>query len=373
MVFSKLISIDTSVFGGIAKDYFSNNEKASSKAINAVEHLIEKGFIPFITHHHIQEILQHQDDDVVFRRWSLIKAFPRVAWMCSYWDENILGSIVDLHLLEIKLILDSGETGPDNLVKEVKDEYVKYSTGEEFVENFEQVYSQIRALGLMTNQKSKKVESLNYVTSKKVEKVKLSTLFDSSLRHPASVKEFLAGFEVQLTDSLVNNGDDKLVNPQHIAKEFVKEVSAGSEGMYADDSSLYERFVKNAGVRLDQVSPKTTVGQLARLSTYNKKIQGFLKSLDVPQEREFELSFEKQVIFCIWEHFDKAMKHEKKAHGSNMQDKHMGVFALLVDIFTVDKRVHEYFRQFSKRNTDFAGHLGKIVKLSDYSSLVFLK
>jgi len=370
VILPKLISIDTSVFGVIAKDYYSQNKKKSEKAHQVISHLNNEGYVPFLSFHHIREILQHQDDEVVFNRWSLIKKFPTVAWICSSVDENVLGSIVDLHELEVRLLLENKSDHLEKFANLVKSKYIKYSSGEEFIEHFELLYCQVRELGMIDIQRGKEIESLSHVRSKDVDNTRLSELFDSKLRTPEETKEFMKQFESDLVESLTREGDEKLSDPQDVAKSFVNEVLDEGEKLYSSNLTLYESFVKSAGVRLDQVTPKTTVGELGYLGVYNQKVKQILESLGVPEEREVELSPSEQISWIIWKHMDKAMKSGKRASGSNMEDRHMGILALFTDIFTADKRVHEYFRRLSRSEPSIYARMGEVVKLSKYSDLV---
>ncbi len=140
--------------------------------------------------------------------------------------------------------------------------------------------------------------------------------------------------------------------------------------LYSSDLPLYESTIKAAGVELEQVTPKTTVGELGYLGVYNKKVRQILDSLGIPERREVELSPGEQISWTIWKHMDKAMKSEKRASGSNMEDRYMGILALFVDIHTADKRVHEYFRRLSRSEPSIYARMGKIVKLSKYSDLL---
>ncbi len=369
MILPKLISIDTSVFGIIAKDYYSRNNKRSEKAHQVVSHLNSKGYIPLLSFHHIREILQYQDDEVVFNRWSLIKKFPTVAWICSIKDENVLGSIVDLHELEIQLLLENKNDHLARFTDLVRSKYIKYSSGEEFVEHFEPLYCQIRDLGMIDIQRGKEIESLTHVRSKNIDNTKLFELFDSRLRTPQEVRAFMREFESNLVESLKQVGDAKLTSPQSVAKSFVDEVIAEGKQLYSSEQPLYESFVKLAGVRLDQVTPKTTVGELGYLGVYNQKVRQLLGFLGIPEEKEVELLPKEQISWIIWKHMDQAMKSDKRASGSNIEDRHMGILALFTNIFTADRRVHEYFRRLSKSEPSIYAQMGKIVKLSKYSDL----
>jgi len=365
-----LISIDTSIFGKLARDYFCDDKAKNQNASETIAYLNENGFVPFISFHHIQEILQHENERVVFRRWSLINKFPIVAWMCSYEDSKILGSIFDIHQLEVKHLLENKNRTFDELISHFKTRLVQYSTGEEFVTIFEPVYCQLRDLGLVDIQRSKEIESLSHVRDKEVDKIKLTQLNHSMLKNPEEVRSYMAKYEKDLSSLLEDKGDSKLKNHKSVASKFVTEVENVGQALYSDSSpSLLEAFVLNSGVRMDQITSKTTVGDLGYLAIYNSKLSHILESLKIPLERARELSPEKHTTWVIWECLDKIMKNENMAHGSNMVDKHMSILALYVDVFTVDKRVKEYFRQLARKKSVLSGYFNNIVKLSSYSDL----
>lgn len=366
---SKLISIDTSIFGDIAKDFFSENELLHLKARDTVNHLVINGFIPFITFHHILEILQHDDTDTVLNRWSLFREFPFIAWLRSCDEDAGLGSIVDIHKIEVSLTVDGLGGDVDLLAKTVKDTLVCYTKGDAFVELFQEVYMQIRELGVLNQQRSKEIESISHASDKDIDKIKLSTLFDYQLRSPSDMVTSLKCFERNLCESLQKSGDSKLANPEAVAANFTAKVLHGSIDLFRKDISLYEAYILSSGVRIEQVSPNTTIGQLGRLSVYNKQLKDILNAMCIPAHFETKVPYKTQITWAIWEHFDAAMKFEKFAHGSNMQDKHMCVFALFTDIFTVDKRVCEYFRQLTRKNKTLNVALGSVVKLSHYTNL----
>jgi hypothetical protein len=142
--------------------------------------------------------------------------------------------------------------------------------------------------------------------------------------------------------------------------------------LYSDtNANLYESFVLNSGVRLDQVSPNTLVEEFGYISVYNKRIRIITESLGLPAEIEFKLIPQNSGVWLIWRYLDEAMKSEEKAHGSNVIDRDMSVLALVVDIFTVDRRVKEYFRQLSKKNPLLGGSFSRVDKLSNYTELKF--
>lgn len=197
----------------------------------------------------------------------------------------------------------------------------------------------------------------------------MSSLFDYQLRNPTDLTESLKVFENNLCKHLQASGDQKLSNPREEAANFTRDLLQSSVGMFGNDISVYEAYILSSGVKLEQVSKNTMIGQLGSLAVYNQQLRDILNSLGLPGHLEKQVPYGSQIIWEIWDHFETAMKFEKFAHGSNMQDKHMCVFALFTGVFTVDKRACEYFNQLTRKNKALSSVLGSVVKVSHYSNL----
>lgn len=367
---AKLISIDTSIFGVLAKDYFSSDLIKRQRAKLTVDYINHSGFIPFFTFHHIQEIIQHKNRGVVFNRWSLIKKFHTVAWLSCYEDSNILGSVIDIHKLEVKSCIDFGFVDLAHLRAIIREQLIKYCVGEWFVDNFERVYMQLRDIGAIDLNRNKEIESLSHIQDKRINSLKLSELNKSKLRPKHELIDFLQRHQKKMEAGLLSQGDKLLRDAKQSSQYFTGSVVEHASPLYlSNNENLYKAFVQNSGVRLDQVTPNTKVGELGYLSIYNKRLQIILESLNLPADLAYNLRPEDSSIWNIWRFLDEAMKNEKRAHGSNVIDRDMSILALCVDVFTVDKRVKEYLRQFSIKKPELCKSFGAVVKLSTYSDL----
>lgn len=368
LITPKVISIDTSIFGDFARDYYSANEIRRSNARQLIQYMSSKGLVPFISFHHIEEILQHRSDTVVFDRWSLLKRFPAIAWLNAYSDSNALGSILDIQTAEVKYLVDNGDS-IDNLIKYVKHKLVNYSSGEWFVNQFEDAYCTLRESGQVDIQSKKIIESLSFVQNKNVSKTKLSTLNSSRLKKPEEVSEYFRSHRSHLTQELIEKGDKKLKKPSIVASEFIEDVIAYSNPLYTNSQPLYEKFIEHTGVSLDQINPKTTVSDLGYLAIFNSKMKMTLNELGwvkrkLPNTLESDLP-----SWIIWRELDKLMKNENRAQGSNLIDKYVAAFSLYCDALVIDKRVHDYFRQLKPKLPTVSPFFSKIIKVSNYTEI----
>jgi len=232
MIFTKIISIDTYIFGDLAKDYYCNDKRRKNQAVGFIDYFIQKGYIPFFSFHHLEEILQYENDREIFNRWSLIKKFPMVAWFCGCNDKEILGSIFDIQSTEVKYLASREIKGFKDVVSSVRDELIRYSSGEEFVSQFEDVYFRLRDLGMVDTQRSKAIESISHARDKKIDKIKLSTLNTSALKSKSEVNDFLNIYVSSIEESILKIGDKKLVEHRYVAERFVDEVRNRSDSFF---------------------------------------------------------------------------------------------------------------------------------------------
>lgn len=374
MISPNLISIDTSIFGALAKDYFSGKTEKRKSAKETIDFINQSGLVPFFSFHHIQEILQHKNRGVVFNRWSLIKRFHCVAWLSSFDNSEILGSSIDFHKCEVELALNKKLLCSATLREFIVGKLVNFCAGEDFVEKFEDVYMQLREFGLIDANRNREIESLTHIQDPKIDSIKLSELHKSKLRPIQEMISFLGVAQNNTELKLRACGDESLHSPEQSAATFTKSVFEHGANLYVSErNNLYEAFIVNAGVRTDQVTPNTRVGELGYLSIYNKRLELILESLGISDDQARNLKPENSYSWIIWRFLYEAMKTEKRAHGSNVIDRDMATLAFVVDVFTVDKRVKEYFRQLSMKKPEVFMAFGSIIKLSSYSDLLKLK
>jgi len=369
MISTKLISIDTSIFGKLAKDFYSRSKSHHGNAARFIRFVTNNGLIPYFSHHHIQELLQHNNDNIIYDRWSFIRKFPIIAWLQGPGESSLLGSIMEVHAAELSYILQDTSLNFVDLISKVKKDIVTYSSGAEFVDRFEFVYCELRRMGKFDIQKGKSIESLSHIRDPEIDNTKLTVLNVSKLKPFDDAVKWSKDYAKDLETSLRERGDPKLNNHLHISNKFVSQVLDDSKSLYKDnDLSLFEKFIVRKGVDLSQIDSKTTVGDLGYLAMYNTKMKIVADSFRLDFNEVKKIS-EKIPSWILWRELDEIIRKEKKAHGSNMLDKHMAILALYVDVFIVDKRVSECFRQLQNKMPILSKCFNRILKLSCYSEL----
>ena len=124
----KLVCLDTSTWGNLARDYVQNET-----ARHAVALLQEHCLVPFITWHHLAELVQHGNEDVVASRIELLRSLKFVAFPRQPEEQAHVGSFLDVKDAELIVLLkEPGATHPQ-VIQHVRPLITNgFASGEDF-------------------------------------------------------------------------------------------------------------------------------------------------------------------------------------------------------------------------------------------------
>lgn len=366
----RLIAIDTSILGKVAKDYSSQTHGRRKKSLKFLSTIADRGLIPFFCMHHFQEILQHDNDSVVYDRLSLIKRFPQVAWVKPSSPEGLVGSIIDVQGTEISTVINDPDISIEALVAGIRQELISYSSGESFINAIEDELLILRKLNVFETHKSKAISSISHVRNSNIDNLKLSELHRSQLKSPSEVNESMQLLRKTLKQELQTRGDRKLENHDETIDQFLKLVIKDGVKMYEpNQDSLYKKFINSNGLEEHEVDENWTVGELGDYAIFKEKIKVIARSFNFELKKALKIPPSAIPSWFIWVELDKKTRQEKFAAGSNIIDKYLASLAFYADILIVDKRVKEYFKQITQKHKKFSFINNNIVKLSKYENL----
>ena len=107
IVVPQFFALDSSQLGEIARD--AATRKSRIHTYELLNKLAKNGWFLVLSWHHITELIQHGDDNLVDDRLRFIRRLPAIAWIRSYRGELNIGAITDLLAHEVSVAI-SGET-----------------------------------------------------------------------------------------------------------------------------------------------------------------------------------------------------------------------------------------------------------------------
>lgn len=365
----KLIAIDTSILGKVAKDYYSKTESRRKEAQRFLLIFEDRGLIPLFCMHHFQELLQHKDDSVANNRLSLIKRFSQVAWIKPSSKDGLVGSIIDVQGTEITKLIKNPNLEIETLIAEIRTELISYSSGESFINSIYDELITLRKMNLFSTGKSKTVSSISHIRNSSIDNMKLSELYRSQLNSPIEFKESMELLRKNYKQQLQRIGDRKLENIDEIIHQFLESVAKQGLKFYEPtQDSLYKKFINSSGIGEHEVDENWTIGQLGDYAIFKEKINIISRSYNFDIEKALKLPQNAIPSWFVWFELVKKTKDEKFASGSNVIDKYLASLAFYSDILIVDKRINEYLKQILKRHKKYSFINDHIMKLSRYEN-----
>lgn len=373
LIIPRLIALDSSIIGNVARDFYHSNQQNQKKAMRFLDCLSSKNLIPLITWHHIEELLQHNDEAVVDNRIHFIKNFPMVAWFDSVNSQGVVGSILDIQATELSWLIDNPSITLEVVIQKTKDKLLKFGSGQDLVSIFnydEETWKQIRENLAHRQERCREVASIGHAKMGDDETEKLTKLSDWQLRSPEETLRELKKLGIKLEKDLMDRGDKKLSDHKLVAQEFIKDVYKHGTRLYYSKGSVRENFLKSFDLNPEDLSSKNTIEDIGYTAIFRKKLKILAEKLSINYEDLFRTIKEDCCpSWLIWREVDKVLKTANRACGSNITDKYHSILALYVDILIVDKRVHEIFRQVIRKNEVIKKIIAKVVKLSDYGNI----
>jgi hypothetical protein len=92
----KLISLDTATWGNLARD-----KDRDAAAQELIKRLSVGDVIPFLSWHHVAELIHHGSQKVFNERVALFRSLPFTAFLKQSQEEAYIGNIIDLRNAEI--------------------------------------------------------------------------------------------------------------------------------------------------------------------------------------------------------------------------------------------------------------------------------
>lgn len=366
----RLFAIDTSILSKVVDDFFNTSNDKRGKALKFLSTLADRCLIPLFCMHHLQEILQHENDSVVLKRLWFIKKFPQVAWIKPSSPEGLVSSIIDIQGNEILKLMDSPKSSIHQMTSEIKQHLIEYSSGARFVNRIENELLALRGLKVFEIQKAKAISSITHVIDQKINNFKLNELHRSKLKSFKKVNESLGQLRFILKEKLLKRGDEKLENHDQLIDKFINEVTNDGVKMYINDSkSLYQNFINSSGLEEHEIDENMSLGDLGYYSVFKNKLKVIARTYNFDMEKALKIPQNQIPSWFIWLEIDKKIKEEKRASGSSIIDKYLAALVFYSDILIVDKRLKEYFTQICRKNKPYSFVNKRVISLSNYGDL----
>jgi len=366
----KFLALDSSHLTAIARAKFSSKEDERQKALK-FEHAADQGFILLLLcWEHVQELLSHRDNEVVEQRISWIRSLPLVATIASIRGEEIPGSILDIQSFEIRAAFEA----PESSLLEVRDfaakNIIRILSGAELIRPFVESWPVLQSEFARSEARKREIVAISRSNFADISNVKISTLLRGKTQTSTEIQNNVSRFHNRLAQDIRQRGDRRIPDAESTSRNFFEEVRRFGSSIASGPNPGLQILLAN-DIDPSEIGPSTTVGDIAALAAFQKKLSVINRNLNLPWPQLKARAKERRLPSgVIQSALSKFRPDTMEWKGSDLTDAYLCCLSPYVDVTYVDKRTHEAARRARKKSKEFAAITRQISKAAHYNDVV---
>jgi len=364
------VILDSATLGRVSRDYWDQDVSSKAKARTFITRLQDLGVFITFTLTHVIELHRNKNEQVHRNRLKFLRSIPLIAWLRPYNRNWFPGSIHDLLCRELHVVVHGSARKWRAIVDEVRQDLWETGMGSDmFVEN-DELWLNIRRESNRLHEKEKYTASMARTDVGQIKDMKVSEALHLPIRPKEERDDYIHWFSQEMQRQLDQHGDKRLDYSNKAAIEFAN--STLQDVKIIDDKSgnLTQRLLECVDVPEEFISPKMTLGELAELGVYAKRLKMFSRSLcpsaeltmrDFPQGTLPSYVLERKLVSI--------QRKADRVSGSDLGDSHIAPLIFYADGIEVDKRTYEFLNQVRRKEPKLASLMGLFFPPSDYSQI----
>ena len=305
-------------------------------------------WIPYVTWHHLEELVSHENDAVVKKRLDFIAEFSHVAYLRQTRDGPNLGSGMDVRDCEIAFLVDHPNASHDEIIEGVRPIVRSgFCSGREFLADNAEWWEFFRTY-LAQQSLARKEEIVNlthFPTSNMKERLPGPGQSPPPRSGEEGVKHFTR-MASRLERKIRDHGDCRRVDPKVAARRLMREAYDETLPILKEGGDFVDGMMKRDGVSRDRLPINPTFEDMAYEGIFVGQMGVHARRLLKNKEELLSIVRKERLpAWVVWQEVDRRLKQLPNAQLGNLNDKHLLDFGLYVDVINVDKRIADLLRQ----------------------------
>jgi len=337
-------------------------------ARNLHQRLLEQGRIPFLSWHHLEELLVVDDPANASARVAYLQSLPMMAWM-RMPGERGLGGIVDILAAEA-IAYDSGCRTMAEVRDHVRSRLLTIGAGVAAVGEDGWVWNVARPIMRERRQHIGMVSALSGMRTMD-ERQTVGQLCKEEIRAPADRQKVMTTIHRD-TFFRAKAADPRRSDTEafEMANDFILRVM---QEMPAEGVTVRQLLVDTygrQGIDEHEIRDECTVAELSELGTFRSHLRLVAEKAGIHFERLKRVSMQSLPSWRIADALKRHGQERPIRPGSDVHDQHLAVLAAYTDVLFVDKRTLEDFRRIKSKEPELNGLFGTVKRASVFEAIV---
>lgn len=366
---ARLVAPDSSHWAKWIDASRSANVERRAHAVDMHRKLLERGLVPLLTWHHLEELLGVDDDRTAERRVAFLKALPLVAWIRLEGEDVGLGSIA--HVLAAEVIAAcEGCATLANVQRRARELLLRFGLGENAIGGEGEVWKVVRPALHSRREKSDAIAALSPLRTFD-DRYTIGELSKRRVNEPAAMRAQLQKIHAAAFAQALAATDRDMAVAKQMAESFVQAVLQILPPPGTRVRDLLVTTLVSQGLDEEEIRDDSVLAELNELALF----RSHLRVVTPLTGRSFdELKCIPRTIIpshVITTALKKHGQERARRSGSDLTDAYLGALAAYCDVLFVDKRTHEDFRRARHKEPMLNSLLlARIAKGKDFTDLL---
>lgn len=369
---TRVVALDTSHWNGFTLDLMSSDRDKRRRASCFIDGLTASGWIPLFAFHHLVELMQHADDELVDRRLMLVRQLPLAAWIRSSNSTAIPGDIRTIQGVEIEQAYLHPNEDRLKIRDLARNTLVQFGTGQEAVPQTLNDWRLLRTTLADMQDHAQKVSAIARWRPMPNDNVRLRDLVKYKWRAPHEAAAMLAHQRQALAQEIVERGDKRITNPEAMAADFMHSVMSSVSALHpaGDDPPAVHLLLASGLERSDIDLDETLEAHMTKV-VYLKQLRMLSEEFGLPWHAvKSTVTPDRVPSAFIQDAFRRHSQEPTRRKGSDLNDVHLMCLASYADATYVDKRTLENLRRAKSKVPALSEQIGAVYRARHYTEIL---
>jgi len=368
---ARLFVPDTAHLAGLVADIMSDSRERRRAAQRFLPDLLERGWLPLLCWHHIEELLQHRDEHVVDARLSYLWSQPLIAWIRPAEPSAGPGSIIDVLRAEASAAIGSPSADAAQVRDLASRERIAVGGGADAIPEGFRDWRVLREALTQQQQNARRVTAIARWRATPIDDTPISAWMNQPAREPDATARMLGKLHDRLAHEIATRGDRRIPDARSMAAEFMQQIDRDGRAVVEDRVAKPAiQLLINAGLDPEDIDPSATFGETMDLLTFQSRLRIVAEGLRLPwAELKCRVMRQQLPVMVIEESMRRHAQDQPERKGSELNDTHLLCLAPYADRTFVDKRTLESARQARNKSPMFDRLTIGVARASDCAEL----
>lgn len=369
LVKPKLVSLDSSTIGKVAKDYFSSNAQQRRDARDFVDQFTHLGVYVALSLTQVIEVIRHQNDSVTTSRFRFLADLPLVAWVRPYDNSWFVGSAVSIAARELHSLSHKGASNWSEIVSVTREQLWETGTGRDMFVEENPVWAHLIADARKHQNHERYVSSIAKPDSGGFYNEKLSDLRSLPRRPKEKRHEFFRHFVAAMATKIRDQGDKRVTDEEAngISESFTLDTVEQIETFEARGGDVLENILLSYGIPPSLVHDDMTMGEFGELCVMVRQLKMVANKIK-PSIDITLATYGPDALpsMTLERRLSAIQQKEHRVSGSDLGDGHLAVLSMYCDAIEVDKRTYNLLNRIRKDDKSLDTLMGLLIREPDY-------